>query len=74
MLGAVTATDVTPRGVRKQRCTRGLVVGARDWVAPLCWCPLPQCEQQRELEQGNRAGTLAHIPNTMQKVPFLYCT
>lgn len=47
MPGAVITTTVTPRGIRKQRCTRGpwrLVTGAGGRVACLCWwgsqCPL----------------------------------
>lgn len=40
MPGAVMTTTVTPRGIRKQRCTRGpwrLVTGAGGRVACLCW-------------------------------------
>lgn len=40
MPGAVITTTVTPRGIRKQRCTRGpgrLVTGAGGRVACLCW-------------------------------------
>lgn len=73
MLGAVTATGVTPGGDIKRRCTRGPVAGVQGmgWHA----CVGVHCHSASNSENSSRETVLEHQPTFLTPcTKFHFCT